>query len=429
MAAASQASRAHLRNLILLGCGFFGVFLAFNATQSLQSSLNKEVGFVSVATLYAAFFLSTVPSAFIVDRIGAKACLVAGGITYVAYIAANLHPSYATLVPTAALLGLGAAIIWTAQGAVVTENAMSYAMLNGEESKSALGLFNGIFWGMFQFNSTVGSLTSALILKYAGDNAVKILFYTFIAVSATGCCVFVLLGKSRPDNGAGDDATRRLVDPTDAAADSMRAVKTVSFWDTIGMLRDGRMLRLLPIMFYSGLEIGYVTGNFTSDFVSTYLDTSDVGFVMAAFYFANALASMLFSRISDGIDRRILFLVGGLAHVAALVLLLCPFTCGGATTYVLLFSAAVVFGIGDAVWNTQIGALLGVYFPDDSPAAFANLKMWSSLGTAIVFFVGDHIAADSKIIALLVALVVGIAVYLTLPPAERSQKRRAAINN
>jgi len=42
--------------------------------------------------------------------------IIFGSLAYVLYIAANIHPMLVTHIIAGALNGLGAAIIWTAQG-------------------------------------------------------------------------------------------------------------------------------------------------------------------------------------------------------------------------------------------------------------------------------------------------------------------------
>jgi hypothetical protein len=107
-----------------------------------------------------------------------KWALVLGASTYSCFIAANISPqAYArcpplaarvhelmtscvrslglvairwTLVPAAALSGLGAGLLWTGQGAYVSNVAANYARAMNKPKKSVLGLFNGIFFANMQ---------------------------------------------------------------------------------------------------------------------------------------------------------------------------------------------------------------------------------------------------------------------------------------
>jgi len=42
--------------------------------------------------------------------------LVIGGAAYTSYVAANIYPSPYVLLPCSAIIGIGAAILWNAQG-------------------------------------------------------------------------------------------------------------------------------------------------------------------------------------------------------------------------------------------------------------------------------------------------------------------------
>lgn len=56
-----------------------------------------------------------------------------------------------------------------------------------------------------------------------------------------------------------------------------------------------------------------------------------------------------------------------------------------------MFGIAGAWGIGDAALNSVISTMLSVFFPPDVPgssteAAFANMRLWSSLITGLCFF-------------------------------------------
>ena len=42
----------------------------------------------------------------------------------------------------------------------------------------------------------------------------------------------------------------------------------------------------------------------------------------------------------------------------------------------MLFVIPVIWGLGDAVWQTQINAFYGVLFQDNKEAAFSNYRLW-----------------------------------------------------
>jgi len=60
------------KQAVLLGLLFCILFLAFNATQNLQSTVNKKLGFWSLAILYIVFATSNFFAPAVVMKIGEK---------------------------------------------------------------------------------------------------------------------------------------------------------------------------------------------------------------------------------------------------------------------------------------------------------------------------------------------------------------------
>ena len=72
----------------------------------------------------------------------------------------------------------------------------------------------------------------------------------------------------------------------------------------------------------------------------------------------------------------------------------------------------VVFNIGDAVWESQVPAVLQTLFDERSgsqSAAMANLKLWQSLGIGIMF----GLAQLNNLKLCVIILLAGLAVSST----------------
>jgi hypothetical protein len=100
----------------MMSLGFLGTFVAYSATQNLLSSIIPGLlGYWSVATIYAAFCVGALllaPS--FISFFKPKWSMVAGAVTYAAFMAANLKPTWPSMIITASFLGLGASILWAA---------------------------------------------------------------------------------------------------------------------------------------------------------------------------------------------------------------------------------------------------------------------------------------------------------------------------
>ena len=85
------------------------------------------MGTSSQAVLYAALTVSCmfVPS-IMIEKMTVKWALVVSVFCYSTYIASQFYPEFYTLIPTAVVLGLGAAPLWAAKCTYVTQVAYRF---------------------------------------------------------------------------------------------------------------------------------------------------------------------------------------------------------------------------------------------------------------------------------------------------------------
>ena len=124
---AGKEKRGIYKNLFLISAAFLLHFTAFNTTSSLQSSINRGLGTAQGSVIYGALALSSmfVPS-ILIEKMTVKWAMVVSVFCYSTNIAAQFYPKYYTLLPTAVVLGLGAAPLWTAQCTYFTQIAHRY---------------------------------------------------------------------------------------------------------------------------------------------------------------------------------------------------------------------------------------------------------------------------------------------------------------
>eukprot|EP01105_Mastigella_eilhardi_P009451 TRINITY_DN222_c1_g1_i1.p1 TRINITY_DN222_c1_g1~~TRINITY_DN222_c1_g1_i1.p1 ORF type:complete len:137 (-),score=32.04 TRINITY_DN222_c1_g1_i1:40-450(-) len=82
-------------------------------------------------------------------------------------ICANLYPRYYTLIPCSALLGFFASVLWTGQGTYVTFASQAYSKQRQKDPQSALGFFNGTFFGIVSHSCVAMHSYVSLTLKCA----------------------------------------------------------------------------------------------------------------------------------------------------------------------------------------------------------------------------------------------------------------------
>lgn len=149
-------------NVGLLGLAFMLVFTAFQTMGNVQTvildSAKNETsggfvegftgsGLTSLAVIYSVFSLANWFAPPVVSFIGPKLTLFGGGVAYAAFIAQITYPNNILLYGASALIGVGAAMIWIAQGNFLTLNSDSDTV----EKNS------GIFWAMMQCSLLIGN--------------------------------------------------------------------------------------------------------------------------------------------------------------------------------------------------------------------------------------------------------------------------------
>ena len=157
------------KNVLLISFSFLLLFTAYESMSKLQSSINSvaNLGTWSNSAVYASLVLSTcfLPS-IIIKWLKVKWTLVASVFTYSLYIAAQFYPAFYTLIPTAFILGLGAAPLWIAKCTYLTFIANRLAVIEDTDPEPIVVKFFGIFFFLFQCNSILGHSISTFGMAF-----------------------------------------------------------------------------------------------------------------------------------------------------------------------------------------------------------------------------------------------------------------------
>merc|ERR1712004_630331 len=125
------------------------------------------------------------------------------------------------------------------------------------------------------------------------------------------------------------------------------------------MVRKEQLL-IIPLTFWSGIEQGFFGADFTAGFVTCAYGVHTVGRVLILFGVCDALASIGFGFIIKKVGRLPIFVLGACLNALVIIVML-AWTPTQSTLGVVYFLAAL-WGIGDAIWQTQINALYGCVF-------------------------------------------------------------------
>jgi len=442
--------RAIYKNLFVMSGAFLCLFTAFESMSKLQSSINKVTGVASNTTIYAALIVSCmfVPP-ILIKKLKVKWTLIISAFAYSLYMAAQFYPAYYTLIPTAIVLGIGAAPLWSAKCTYLTQIANRMAALNGEDSGPWVVKFFGIFFFFFQCNAIIGNVISTSVLSSDSDVTAD---KTDAELSKCGInfCIAEKTNETAETAETADvlSATTRyslagvylvfsllaalllafFLDPLtrfgedERGSDQEKLGGVQLLMATARQMKDKKQMLIIPLTIWSGVEQGFFGGDFVAGYVTCAFGAHYVGRVLICFGVLDSLSSAGFGYLIKLVGRVPIFLLGAAINYGVLIALFnwAPHPDSIAVVFVL----AALWGIGDAIWQTQINALYGNLFPSKEEAAFSNYRLWESLGFVIAFAAQTAgVCMYSKLILVTVVLSVGMVGYLIVELLVRHENR------
>lgn len=393
----------YVLSTLVLTIAFFFLFAPFSAIQNLESSLNAEdkLGPTALATLYLVYTFGCVLAPAVVGTLGAKYSMVISSVFVCFFVVAHVKPTWFTLMPASASVGLWCAFMWAAQGVYITNCALAYAASNENVStREAFNLFNGIFWGMYNVNQILGNVISSLVLAHGhSQQTLFTLFFVFLALAVLATCLMCLL---RPLNEIEKDMEKTTGTKNATAEKSVGEIVTSTF----DLMKDRNLLLLSPLFFFTGISFGFLCSDFSKDLVHESLGVQHIGLVMCAFGGADAVACLLLGKLSAYISQYRLMILMYLGYTCIFCFFL--FWSVRTNAYFELYLVVVVYGFVDAIAITQIYALIGETFQDHMESAFALFRMWNSLAMSIAFFGSAIFSWGIKVFFMLVVLNVSL---------------------
>uniref|UniRef100_A0ABI7ZY14 Protein unc-93 homolog A n=1 Tax=Felis catus TaxID=9685 RepID=A0ABI7ZY14_FELCA len=393
-----------LKNVLVVSFGFLLLFTAYGGLQSLQSSLYGEegLGVTALSTLYGGMLLSSMfLPPLLIKRFGCKWTIVISMCCYVAFSLGNFYASWFTLVPTSILLGLGAAPLWSAQGTYLTIMGNTQAEKAGKVGRDVVNQYFGTFFLIFQSSGVWGNLISSLVFGQTPSQGSGVLAVLLVAV---------------------------FLEPIKDAQRKREGDEGPPFWSTLlstfRLLGDKRLRLLVLLPMYTGFEQAFLAGDYTRSYVTCALGIRFVGYVMICFSATNSLCSVLYGRLSQKTGRAALYALGAVTHLCCIIALLLWEPHPRQLAVFFVFSG--LWGVSDAVWQTQNNALYGVLFEKNKEAAFANYRLWESLGCVIAFGYSTFLCVSVKLYILLGVLSLAMLAYGTVEYLEAKAAARPA---
>ncbi|KAM6913770.1 UNC93-like protein MFSD11 isoform 1-T1 [Lycodopsis pacificus] len=460
-------------NVVILGVGFLFIFTAFttcgNIEQTVVKSLRNDTfsgsGYHSLGIIYGVFSFANLLAPAVVAVIGPKTTMFLSGLLYSGYIAVFIIPSTWSFYLTSVLIGIGAAMLWTAQGHFLVENSEA----------STINRNTGMFWALLQCSMLFGNLY--IYLDWNGrteipDSSRKNIFLSLLVASILGTLSFLVLRKSHHEEELLSEEEGQSLLSTRAmykhrANTAMQDAKS-EFKTMLQLLKTKTILLLGPCMAYSGLELSFYSGVYgTCIGATTQFGDSAKGLIgisgivvgigeivgKLTFLYRSSLRGLrvtrrpLRSRIPSFLSGGGLFgllcknnrfrrtsvvFLGMVVHFVAIYLIFLNIpddapVVFNTTTQIQPFLAPSVsiallcsflLGLGDSCFNTQLYSVLGCVYAEHSTPAFAIFKFIQSVFAAVAFFYSGYLLLKWQLLLMVVLGFTGTLCFFTV---ERTQ--------
>ncbi|CAI5484065.1 unnamed protein product [Closterium sp. Yama58-4] len=433
------------RDLLVLGAAFLALFAAYSAIQNLETSLHPRAGMgaVSLAVIYGGIVVFAPLAPAVIRYLRPRGAMLVGMSGYCAYIAANAVDSSWLLLLSAGYLGASASVLWVAQGLYSVMLARGHAAAAGVAEQAAIAEFSGTFWGIFAANQVVGNAVTFLVCQLMAllfppapsassalatpaapspeslpPATVTVLIVTFLLFLALAAALTWRLTDLSEDHPLCCPAPAPLVGG--ALVAEVRGGTTGEDEEEGGERGDegeGKALLGSQVVAGRSEEWGAVEESGPAGGAGDALGVAWIGGVMSVFGVANSLACMAAARLSSGLHSILAtLLVGAACQIAVLLslMLFTPFTVTSWVAFTVVLVQAVLWGVGDAAFQSQINALLPLVFPRDMDASFAHMKMWTSAASSLMFLLSPHLSMPAKAVFLTASCAVSLPLMLAV---------------
>lgn len=446
-----------LLNIVILGFAFMFMFTAFqtcgNIEQTVLISFNSTdfhgTGYTSMAIIYGVFSASNLIAPSVVAVVGPQLSMFCSGLLYSAYIAMFIYPYTWSFYTASVLVGIGAAILWTAQGNVLAINS----------SERTIGRNSGIFWALLQFSLFFGNLY--IYCAWHGHNHItdkdrKTVFISLTVISLIGCFLFFLIRKPEAEPSS-SDVTEALLQPelseSGDACSSPRlglcSQALEAFVKACKMFCSKEMLLLSTCIAYTGLELTFYSGVYGTSIGAMTQFGGDakglIGLSGICIGVGEILGGGVFGMLNKYIrfGRNPVVLLGLITHYLAFYLILlniakdAPVASEAGTDLQAFISPNIgvalfcsfLLGLGDSCFNTQLLSIIGFLFKDNSAPAFAVFKFIQSIMAAVAFFYSNYLLLHWQLLILIVAGFLGTVTFFGAEWVAESRRRESDYNS
>uniref|UniRef100_A0A8C8IIT4 Major facilitator superfamily domain containing 11 n=1 Tax=Oncorhynchus tshawytscha TaxID=74940 RepID=A0A8C8IIT4_ONCTS len=390
-----------LLNIIILGFGFMFI----------------------MAIIYGVFSASNLIAPSVVAVIGPQLSMFFSGLVYSGYIAMFIHPYTWSFYTASVVVGIAAAILWTAQGNLLTINS----------TDATIGRNSGIFWALLQFSLFFGNMYIYFAWHghvHISDKDRQTVFISLTVISLVGSFLFFLIQKPEPE-ATPSEASESLLQ-TEAQLTDMCPLLTEK---ALQLSVTKEMLLLSISIAYTGLELTFYSGVYGTCIGAMTQFGNDakslIGLSGIFIGLGEILGGGVFGMLNkcNRFGRNPVVLLGLITHFVAFYLIflniasdapIAPEEGTHLQAYItpsveVALLCSFLLGLGDSCFNTQLLSIVGFMFREDSAPAFAVFKFVQSITAALAFFYSNYLLLHWQ---LLIMVVVGFLGTLSFFVAE-----------
>ncbi|TNM97087.1 UNC93-like protein MFSD11 isoform X2 [Takifugu flavidus] len=444
-------------NIIILGFSFMFLFTAFQTCGNIEQTVIKSFnstefhgsGYTSMSIIYGVLSAFSLVAPVVVTVIGPQLSMFFSGLMYSCYIAMFIYPYTWSFYAASVLVGLGAAVLWTAQGNVLTINS----------TDNTIGRNSGIFWAIFQLSVFFGNLY--IYCAWHGhvhitDKDRQTVFISLTVISLVGCFLLFLIRKPDPEP-APSEASQALLqsEQTDSMDSTTSSPRTAlcsqavdAFVKACKIFVTKEMLLLSFSIAYTGLELTFYSGVYGTCIGAMAEFGHDakslIGISGICIGVGEILGGGVFGMLnkSSRFGRNPVVLLGFITHYVAFYLIfiniasdapIAPEAGTDLPAYIkpsvqLALFCSFLLGLGDSCFNTQLLSIVGFMFRNNSAPAFAVFRFIQSIMAAVAFFYSNYLLLHWQLLILVVAGFFGSITFFMAETLAQSMRRESDYN-
>lgn len=378
------------RNVRFMSVAFAFLFFGFDGIQQYITVFFDEanirwVGFTTLIIVYVLFTLANPVAALIVGRIGARRSMMVAVSVYILFCLSLLTAMPWIIFMTAALLGVAAALLWTAQNSYLVRAS----------DPEFYGTNSGFFSTSFSIGAAGGVLALGILLPLIGYT------WGFFLFALVPVVALVSLSHIDDIRAPGTGASR--LSSLHRAFRSPTALSMSAIWFGFNYIQ-GLMLSIVP------LEIKHTIGVWA------------IGLLLASFYIMPMLFAYVFGALSDRYGRRPFIMAIFALSFAGVGMLMVS------ETPALLIFAILLLAFNFGVARTVTFALVGDIATPKSTESITALT-WTVQSFALLLAISLSAWFEGQSLYIVSLGLIGLSLLLFLPASRKTLSNiKIAIN-